>query len=76
MKLVSFEWIDSSTTFGWQPPEKNETVVIRSVGWLVNKTPKTITISSSQSKYGKFLDQVNVPRFAIRNYRILREVKD
>ena len=76
MKLVSFDWIDTSTTAGWHTPDKDETMLIRSVGWLVNRTPRTITISSSQSKYGKFLDQMNVPRFAIRNYRVLKEYPD
>lgn len=76
MKLVYVEWKDSSTTRGWGDPEKDQTTMIRSVGWLVSKTKDTLTLSTSQSKYNRFLDQLNIPTFAIKQYHKIRTYKE
>ena len=76
MNVVYVEWRDASSSTGWQTPDKDETASICSVGWLVNKTKKTITISNSQSKYGKFLDQLNIPRGWVKKYKILKRYPD
>ena len=73
MKLVYIEWIDASSSLGWGNPDKDDTTTIRSTGWLVNKTKKTITLSTSQSEQGKFLDQINIPMSSMTKYRVLKE---
>ena len=73
MQLVYLEWIDSSSTRGWWDAEKDETALVYSVGWLVNKTKRTITISTSRSETNKFADQMNIPLAAIRKYRVIKE---
>ena len=69
---VYVEWEDSSTTYGWHNPERDETSTIRSVGILVFKTPKTLTLTTSESQHGRVVDQINIP---IRCIRKMRRVK-
>lgn len=54
MKLLLVEWLDSSSGRGWQTLDdvkKNaaDPLFCRSVGWLVERNRKQITIASSLS---------------------------
>ncbi len=63
------EWDDSCTTFGWQPPEAKGTSRITSIGLLVKEDEREIILSTSRSEHGRVLDQVAIPRSAIRSMR-------
>ena len=73
MKLVYIEWLDASSSLGWHYLDKEGTSLICSTGWLINKTKKTVTISSSYNDSGKFLDQLHIPACVIKKYRVLKE---
>ncbi len=64
--VVFIEWEDSCTTQGWGQPEKDETSLIRSAGILVSQTKKAVTISSSKSQGGRYVDQLAIPRSCIQ----------
>jgi hypothetical protein len=54
MKLVLVEWMDSSSFNGWNSLEyirdqSREPLFCRSVGWLVDRNRKTITLAASLS---------------------------
>lgn len=60
-------WRDSSTLRGWRSIEDgaHKTATITSVGWLVQQTPKTVTITTSISECGNVADSLSIPREAI-----------
>lgn len=70
--VVYVEWEDSCTTYGWQKPEADETSMIRSVGIQVARTDKAITLSTSQSEGGRFVDQISIPMSCVRKFRRLK----
>jgi hypothetical protein len=50
LKLVLVEWVDSSAIYGWkalQDVEKEQNLEGRSVGWILHRSRKQITIVSS-----------------------------
>lgn len=71
-KAVYVEWVDSSTTYGWQNPESDETSLIRSVALLVAKTARTITLSTSESQHGRMVDQISIPMSCVRKLRRIK----
>ena len=75
MKIVYIEWEDANSTLGWHLPEIDETCPIRSCGFLVNQTKKAVTISTCQSRTGKFLDQLSIPASQIRKMKTIGKVK-
>lgn len=66
------EWTDSCTTFGWQAPETKGVSHITSIGLFVAENSEEVIISTSRSEHGRVLDQVAIPRRAIR---VMRKVK-
>ncbi len=72
-RLVMVEWDDSQTSYGWRVPEADDFPVrIKSVGVLVSKTKRAITISSSVSEGLKFLDKLTIPTEVVRKFRQFR----
>ena len=71
-QAVYVEWEDSCTTRGWCAGEKDETSIIRSVGLLVSKTKKSITLTTSESSSGNVLDQIAIPLVSVRKFRKLK----
>lgn len=64
-EIVFVQWTDSVTTFGWQNKETDGAAVIDSVGILCHYDDKSVVISTSRSKAGRFLDQLTIPRSSI-----------
>ena len=73
MNLVYIEWADAATTNGWTYKEDTGLMQVRSVGWLVAQDKKTLTIATSQSKGGKFLDPLTIPRHSISHIGTVRK---
>lgn len=69
LQAVYVEWEDSCSDVGWRGPDKDFTSLIRSVGLLLERTEKTVTLSTSLSEGGRCLDQVCIPRSVIRKMR-------
>lgn len=58
------KWRDSAATRGWRSiddPAHNEVAEITSIGWLVGKTSKTLTITTSISGGGNVMDALSIP---------------
>jgi len=71
VKWAVIEWEDSQSTYGWQPPLVNEpSAMIVSVGLLVDANKKTVTISTSKSSGGRYVDSLTIPRSAIISLHI------
>ncbi len=72
-KIARVTWVDSYTTARWQEPIPNEEAsdVIESVGIEVQRTKRSITISTSISKWGNFMDQITIPMCAIHKVSYL-----
>ena len=73
MKLIYIEWKDAATSAGWTYKEDTGLMDVRSVGWLVKQDKTTLTIATSQSKYGKFLDPLAIPKHSISKMKFLKE---
>jgi hypothetical protein len=62
------KWRDSAAMRGWRPmddPGHTAVAEVTSVGWIVSKTPKTITITTSISDSGSVMDALSIPREAV-----------
>ena len=57
------KWRDSSSLRGWRAinDHQHETATITSVGWLIRKTPKTITLTTGISECGNVVDAIAIP---------------
>lgn len=61
------KWRDSSSLRGWRSIDDpaHGTGMITSVGWVIQQTPKTVTITTSISECGNVVDAIAIPREAI-----------
>jgi hypothetical protein len=69
LPVVYVEWDDSESIYGWRELEKNKPEKIRSVGILANKNNDGVTLSTSKTAYDKYVDQIWIPKSAIRKFR-------
>ncbi len=71
--VVYIEWVDSQTNYGWRKEERvdDEVCLIKSVGIQVSKTKTSITISTSKSSFGNFVDKLSIPICSIKNLKRL-----
>ena len=65
-KLVKIKWEDSFCSPGWDAAQKDERFIIHSFGLLVHEGKNSVTISTSRSQRGRYMDQLTIPRSAIR----------
>ena len=72
MKLIYVEWKDACTSHGWNYNEGMELMDVRTVGWVVQQDKTTVTIATSQSKGGKFLDPITIPKHSITKMKTLK----
>ena len=71
IRVVHIRWLDTATTRGWY--EKSLGVdEIESVGILVKETPHTLSLSTSLSSEGHYLDIVVIPKAVITDRRWVR----
>ena len=67
-KVVRVGWLDAASADGWRKGiegKKNDVDFIQSVGILVSKTNNALTLSTSISQWGNFVDQITIPARAI-----------
>lgn len=71
--IVYVEWFDSQTNYGWRKNEDDddEPAFIKSAGILVSKGKKCVTISTSKSNFGNFVDKLSIPICSILKYKKL-----
>ena len=67
--VLYVEWDDSESVYGWREPEKYTPKPIRSIGVVVHRDKNTLVISTSQTEYGKYMDQLLIPTCAIRKVK-------
>jgi len=70
--VVYVEWDDSESTYGWRAPETPKPAAIRSIGVLANKDKNGVIISTSKTEYGKYVNQLWIPRSAIRKMKNIK----
>lgn len=68
-EIVFVEWVDSARTSGWCSPEKDEPLMIHSIGLLVRQTKDLITISTSRCAGGNFVDQLTIPMCSVKRIK-------
>lgn len=65
-KMVALRWRDSARTTGWRNRDSDYGItMVDSVGFLVSKSRKRISISTSLDRGGDYLDILSIPRKAI-----------
>ncbi len=70
LRVVKITWLDSATDPGWRNPLGGcGHVKIQSVGILVGKNKDGVTISSSLSSAGHYMDQLSIPRTCIKKMK-------
>jgi len=69
LKAVQIKWEDSFTSPGWDNPQRDGRHYILSVGLLVHEGKHSVTISTSVSQRHRYMDQLTIPRSAIKKMR-------
>ena len=72
--LLFVAWDDATSASGWCDPtiRGKQSIGIVSVGWLLRKTKRELTIAQSISTNGRAGDVLTLPRGMIRHVRRLR----
>lgn len=70
--VAYIEWDDSESIYGWREVEEGMPERIKSVGVVMKKDKKGVTISTSRTAYGKCVDQLWIPSTAIRKFRRIK----
>lgn len=72
MKVIYIEWLDSSSTHGWQKNIPNSTLKCTSVGYLIDETREKLTMAMSHdvdnNNYCQFME---IPKRVITKKRFL-----
>lgn len=65
--LVRLTWLDSASSHGWlEKCEINrQPTKVHSAGFIVSESKKSITISTSYYKEGRFMDPLTIPKCCI-----------
>ncbi len=67
--VIYVEWEDSESNYGWREPLDGDIAPIRSIGVLVQRDKRTLTISTSKTEYGKYVDQLSIPMCSVKKIR-------
>ena len=76
VKLVKIDWVDSATVDGWVSvgfAESFAPSVCETVGWVVKKTPKYITVTASKSDTVNYSQLMTIPRKCVTSITGLAE---
>ena len=72
LRIEYVEWVDSNSSYGWRYPEDDDLPAkIKSVGILISEEKSCLTMSTSSSEGGRFLDKITIPKVAISKRRKL-----
>ncbi len=71
--IVKVDWIDSCTEHGWQRASKNSGGLIRctSVGYIVRKNKREITLAQSKSSMGNVGELISIPMTCVKEIKTL-----
>lgn len=70
---VEVTWEDSARTIGWNRPDENEGVsTIRSVGLLVSRDKRGVTLTVAHADSGRLLDPLTIPAASVKRVRRLK----
>lgn len=72
LRALYVEWEDSGYRTGWREPMKDGPCSIRSVGIVSAATKDSLTLATSDGGNGEYLQQVCIPRSAIRKVRRIK----
>jgi hypothetical protein len=65
-EAVYIEWVDSAYKSGWQSGEGFETMVIKTLGWLVHDEDEYVVVSAHDDQFGGVSCPMSIPRVAIK----------
>lgn len=73
-KKVYLEWVDSCSSRGWNymPDFKDDELIVKSIGFIMKESKKSIVISTSFTHYDSAMDPLTIPKCAIvkrRNFK-------
>ena len=74
MKIVYIEWVDSTRLDGWNNKEtikKNGLSFIKSIGYLIKKNNKKVTICHSNGS-DEMLGILHIPKGCIKKIKIIK----
>ena len=74
MKLILINWVDSSSSDGWQyldSAKEHHPSNCRTVGWLLTKTKDYVTVAATQCDSELWSQLMSIPRKCITNIRII-----
>ncbi|MBU0959840.1 MAG: hypothetical protein KKB31_07875 [Nanoarchaeota archaeon] len=78
MRLVKVDWEDTAGDCGWKDREgvlQMKTWSCSTVGWIIEKTPRSITLGSTIAKRGVLWNDTNIiPKGCITKITPLAEV--
>lgn len=71
MKAIYVEWVDSAASVGWYHPKNYDPAAftVKSVGFVMQETKKTVVISTSLAYNDKYADPLTIPKVAITKRR-------
>ena len=71
-QYVWIQWDDAQTEVGWIEKDAIKSLVpVKSLGWLVEETDTALTISSSYTGDGLFVDPLTIPKTSIKLWGLL-----
>ena len=71
-QYVWIQWDDAQTEVGWIEKDAIKSLVpVKSLGWLVEETDMALTISSSCTGDGLFVDPLTIPKTSIKLWGLL-----
>lgn len=73
-KLISINWVDSAVTMGWFYEDYSDLnpSFITTIGFLVKETDDSISVSTSLSEHGRFVDILTIPKAVIKKRKFLK----
>jgi hypothetical protein len=74
MRLVEIHWVDAASDSGWQGQKApgDETVDCRTVGYLLKRDSRVITVAQNVSHHGSTGEWMTIPVSCVRRVRRLR----
>ncbi len=72
MACCYVKWEDANSSYGWRKAEDYDLpAIIESVGILISEDKRCLTISTSMSESGRFVDKITIPRACVKKFRRL-----
>lgn len=72
MKLVLVEWVDSTSSTGWENDPDLELSICKTVGYLTRKTKEKVVLAQSISDNNNVDNKFAIPRGCIQSIKELK----